>query len=44
MIERLLQNLSPGGDQAAAMRMMNSDPAIKEAFNKLVASGAVAMG
>jgi len=43
MVERLLQNLSPGGDQAAAMKMME-DPALKDAFNKLVASGAVAMG
>lgn len=44
MVERLLQNLSPGGDQAAAMKMMQSDPSLKEDFEMLVASGAVAMG
>lgn len=44
MVERLLQNLSPGGDQATAMKMLNSDPSLKEAFDKLIASGAVAMG
>merc|ERR1712137_1498501 len=44
MVERLLQNLSPGGDQAAAMKMMNQDPSLREAFEKLLNSGAIHMG
>jgi len=44
IMERLLQNLSKGGDQATAMKMMADDPSLKESFEKLVASGAVAMG
>lgn len=44
MVERLLQNLSAGGDQAAAMKMLNSDPSLKEAFDLLINSGAVSMG
>merc|ERR1712137_1224788 len=44
MVERLLQNLLPGGDQAAAMKMMNQDPSLREAFEKLLNSGAIHMG
>jgi len=42
-VDKLLQNLSQGGNQAEAMKML-SDPALKESFDRLVASGAVALG
>ena len=42
MMQRLLQNLGPGGDQQAAMKMMQ-DPVLKENFDKLVAAGAISV-
>jgi len=42
MINRLLENLGPGGDQQAAMKMLQ-DPVLKESFDKLVASGAISI-
>merc|ERR1712137_427282 len=43
VVDKLLQNLSQGGNQAEAMRML-ADPVLKESFDRLVASGAVALG
>merc|ERR1711907_539941 len=43
MMERLLANLGPNGDQQTAMKML-ADPQLKANFDKLVASGAISIG
>merc|ERR1712137_326081 len=43
VVDKLLQNLSQGGNQAEAMRML-ADPVLKASFDRLVASGAMALG